>query len=544
MSVLRKIFYFLINIALLLLIVLLLGKIFRQSRYFSPQTTSVSEKVNRLLNYIEDDYVDTVDTEDLLDDAIKDMLEKLDPHSVYLSKQEVTSEQEKMSGHFFGIGVQFLIIKDTIVVTKVLKNAPSEKAGVLAGDRIVKADEHLLTTQGILDAENVSENSEESVKKMIINDFILHTLRGQKGEKVILSVYRKSLHKMLEIPVIRGDIPIKSVEGVYMITPTLGYIEIRRFAEHTYDEFKEALTELIKQGMKSLVLDLRSNPGGYLKTAYQIADEFLEDGKLVVFTKNKHKKIKQLVATHKGDFEQQNIYVLIDQNSASASEIVAGALQDNDRGTIVGRRSFGKGLVQQQMDLGDGSAVRLTISRYYTPTGRSIQKPYEHDHLKEYQQDVLKRLKNGEMYSKDSIKTNDSLVYKTPKGKLVYGGGGIIPDVFVPIDSTKNFKFEWYKNLIHFSQNYLDEHRKELLLWTSKNEPLTIDKDKKILQKYLQKYQLKITDKRQLNQLHNYLKSLLLKDLEYEKEYYKIFHKDDDMIQKVIELELKNARKK
>ncbi len=537
MSVLRKSLYLLINIVLLLLIVVLLGKIFRQSRYFSSQTTSVSEKVNRLLNYIEEDYVDTVDTEDLLDDAIKDMLEKLDPHSVYLSKQEVTSEQEKMSGHFFGIGVQFLIIKDTIVVTKVLKNAPSEKAGVLAGDRIVKADEHLLTTQGILDAENVSENSEESVKKTIINDFILHTLRGQKGEKVMLSVYRKSLHKMLEIPVIRGDIPIKSVEGVYMITPTLGYIEIRRFAEHTYDEFKEALTKLTKQGMKSLVLDLRSNPGGYLKTAYQIADEFLEDGKLVVFTKNKHKKIKQLVATHKGDFEQQNIYVLIDQNSASASEIVAGALQDNDRGTIVGRRSFGKGLVQQQMDLGDGSAVRLTISRYYTPTGRSIQKPYEHDHLKEYQQDVLKRLKNGEMYSKDSIKTNDSLVYKTPKGKLVYGGGGIIPDVFVPIDSTKNFKFEWYKNLIHFSQNYLDEHRKELLLWTSKNEPLTIDKDKKILQKYLQKYQLKITDKRQLNQLHNYLKSLLLKDLEYEAEYYKIFHKDDDMIQKVIELE-------
>ncbi len=517
-------------------IVLLLGKIFRQSRYFSSKN-SVSGKVERLLNYIDNDYVDAVDSEDLLDDAIRDMLEKLDPHSVYLSKDEVAKEQEKMSGHFFGIGVQFLIIKDTIVVTKVFKNAPAEKAGVLAGDRIFKADTHLLTTQGILDAENVSEKSEKSVKQQIINDFILHTLRGQKGEKVTLSVYRKSAHKTLEIPVIRGDIPIKSVEGIYMITPTLGYIEIRRFAEHTYDEFKEALTQLTKQGMKSLVLDLRSNPGGYLKTAFQIADEFLENGKLVVFTKNKDEKIKQLIATSKGDFEQQNIYVLIDQNSASASEIVAGALQDNDRGTIVGRRSFGKGLVQRQMDLGDGSAVRLTTSRYYTPTGRSIQKPYEHDHLKEYQQDVIKRFNNGEMYSRDSIKVNDSLVYKTPKGKLVYGGGGIIPDIFVPIDSTGNFNFKWYKNLIHFSQNYLDEHRKELLSWTSKNKPIDIDKNGQILQKYLKEYNLDIKSKKEIQKLHNYLKALLLRDLEYETAYYKMFHKDDDMIQKVIELE-------
>ncbi len=543
MSSLKKIIYYFIYFSLIMLMGFLLGKIIERSNVFQSERNALETKIERLLNYIENDYVDEVDTEDLFDDAIKDMLEKLDPHSIYLTRQEVTKEQENMSGHFFGIGVQFLILKDTIVVTKVIKNGPAEKAGVKAGDRIVKADEHLLTTKGILDAENVSEQSEDYAKQSIINNFILRTLRGQKGEEVVLSVYRKSKNKMFSIPVKRGDIPIESVEGTYMITPTLGYIEIRRFAANTYNEFHEALTKLLKQGMKSLVLDLRSNPGGYLKTAFEISDEFLEDGKLVVFTKNKYQKINQLIATQKGDFEHQNIYVLIDQNSASASEIVAGALQDNDRGIIVGRRSFGKGLVQQQMDLGDGSAVRLTTSRYYTPTGRSIQKPYNRKHMKEYKKEFMERFKNGEMYSKDSIKINDSLVFKTPKGKIVYGGGGIIPDVFVPIDSTRNFNFEWYKNLISFSQTYLDEHRKSLKEWTSENNPITIDNDEKILKQYFQQYQLKNIKPREKKRLHNYLKALLLRDLGYESLYYKMFHKDDDMIQKVIELERNHTDK-
>lgn len=535
----KKSFHYLIHFGLVLAIGILIGKILEKKQFLTFSTSSET-KIKRLINYIENDYVDEVDTQKLLDETITDMLEKLDPHSIYLPKRILAQEKENMSGRFFGIGVQYTMLKDTIFVTNVLKNSPSEKAGLKKGDRLLKADKKTLIYPQILEKENVSEKSDVLSKNQIVNDYILNTLRGKKGEIVTVSVYRKSIDSIFKTPITRGEIPIESVKGKYMITPTLGYIEIIRFGEHTYNEFKKALQELVKKGMTSLILDLRGNPGGYMKTAFTIADEFLEEGKLVVFTKNKYGKTNRLYATKKGMFEHQNIYVLIDQSSASASEIVTGALQDNDKGTIIGRRSFGKGLVQQQMDLGDGSAVRLTTSRYYTPTGRSIQKPYKYDHQKEYDEEYTKRSRNGELYSKDSIKVNDSLKFITPKGKIVYGGGGIIPDIFIPIDTTSAFNYRFYQNLSPFVYKYVESHSKELEKWKYNNDITQIDKDKKILNLYLKEQKMKQLSKKEEKQIHSFLKALLGQNLVDDAAYYKIIHQKDKMIQKVLELEQEN----
>lgn len=315
-----------------------------------------------------------------------------------------------------------------------------------------------------------------------------------------------------------------------------------RFARTTYDEFKKDLDDLISKGMNSLVLDLRGNPGGYMDIANSIVDEFLEDKKLIVFTKNKTGEVDRSFATRKGDFEDGKVYVLIDQNSASASEIVAGALQDNDKGTIVGRRSFGKGLVQQEMDLGDGSAVRLTISRYYTPTGRSIQKPYSHnDESQKYGNDYIERIHNGELISKDSIKVNDELKYTTPKGKIVYGGGGIIPDVFVPIDTLNTYSSRIYGPLNDFIFEYVDNHRKELDNWELEDFVENFDKDDAILNQYLNKLDLNtpISPKTKTN-LKRYFNALIARNLFDETGYFMISQTNDNMILKVLDLENEN----
>lgn len=533
----KKSFYYFIHFGLVLVMGILIGKILEKKQVFSMYPNSSETKIKRLINYIENDYVDEINTNKLLDETVTDMLEKLDPHSTYLSQQVLTHEKESMSGRFFGIGVQYVMLKDTIFITNVLKNSPSEKAGLKKGDRLLKADKKPLIYSQILEKENVSEKSDVLSKNQIVNDYILNTLRGKKGEVVTVSVYRKSIDRILKTPITRGEIPIESVKGGYMITPTLGYIEIVRFGEHTHEEFENMLQKLIKQGMTSLVLDLRGNPGGYMKTAFNIADEFLKDGKLVVFTENRYGKANRLYATKKGIFENQKVYVLIDQSSASASEIVAGALQDNDKGTIIGRRSFGKGLVQQQMDLGDGSAVRLTTSRYYTPTGRSIQKPYKHDHQKEYDSEYTERSHNGELYSKDSIKVNDSLKFITPKGKVVYGGGGIIPDVFIPMDTTFTFNYGLYKNINSFVYTYIENHSEELEKWKLNNEITQIDEDEKILNIYLKNNKIQTLSTREKKRLHTFLKALLAQNLINETAYYKIIHQKDKMIQKVLELE-------
>jgi carboxyl-terminal processing protease len=381
-------------------------------------SNSKKDKLNRLIDYIDYEYVDDVNTDSIVDVTVNGILDNLDPHSTYIPKSELERVTNNMKGDFVGLGVNFYTYNDTIAVIRTIKDGPSEKAGIKAGDRILMAD------------------GDSIFGKEWSNTDIISKLRGEKGSKVKLTIFRKGEDKLLEIKVKRDVIPIVSVDASYMLTNKLGYIKINRFAESTYKEFKRALDDLQDQGATQLALDLRDNPGGFLGIAEQIVDEFLEDDKLILFTKNKTGKIEKSFATSRGDFEEGDVYILINESSASASEIVAGALQDNDKGTIVGRRSYGKGLVQREMSLGDGSAVRLTVSRYYTPTGRSIQRPYDNGKSNDYYNDYYKRLSSGEFEDQESMQIADSLKFTTPKGKVVYGGGGIIPDVFVPLNTT------------------------------------------------------------------------------------------------------------
>ncbi|MEP3208284.1 MAG: S41 family peptidase [Maribacter sp.] len=406
-------------------------------------TNSKKDKLNRLIDYIDYEYVDEINTDSIVDVTVNNILDKLDPHSVYIPKEEMTQVSESMKGDFVGIGINFYPYRDTISVIRTIKDGPSFLKGIEPGDRILMADKDTL------------------YGRKLPNEVIVEKLKGKEGTSVKLKVYRKKEDRTFTVNVKRDIVPIKSVQSYFMMTDDMGYIKVNRFAESTFREFKTALSELQTQGARKLTLDLRDNPGGYLGIAEQMADEFLKDGKLILFTKNKKGKINNVYATEKGSFEDKEVYVLINERSASASEIIAGALQDNDLGTIVGRRSFGKGLVQREMELGDGSAVRLTVSRYYTPTGRSIQRTYKNGN-KDYYQKFTDRFHTGELTSVDSIKVADSLKFKTPKGKVVYGGGGIIPDVFVPIGTNEEEALESLDSsgwISYFVFEHLDDDR-------------------------------------------------------------------------------------
>lgn len=381
-------------------------------------SNSKKDKLNRLIDYIDYEYVDDVNTDSIVDVTVNGILDNLDPHSTYIPQSELERVTDNMKGDFVGIGVSFYTYKDTVAVIRPIKGGPSDRAGIRGGDRIVVA------------------NGDSIFGKKWTNEDIIKKLKGEANSKIQLKVYRRGEKDLLNFTVKRSHIPINSVDAAYMLTDKLGYIKINRFAESTYKEFKKALDGLQDQGATELALDLRDNPGGFLGIAEQIVDEFLEDDKLILFTKNKAGTIEKSFATRRGDFEEGQVYIMINENSASASEIVAGALQDNDKGIIVGRRSYGKGLVQREMSLGDGSAVRLTVARYYTPTGRSIQRPYDSGNNEAYYNDYYKRLNNGEFDDADMIEIADSLKYVTPKGKVVYGGGGIIPDIFVPLNTS------------------------------------------------------------------------------------------------------------
>ncbi|TRZ45938.1 S41 family peptidase [Robertkochia solimangrovi] len=427
-------------------------------------TNSKKDKLNRLIDYIDYEYVDDVNTDSIVDVTVNNILDKLDPHSVYIPKQDAERIAENMKGDFVGVGISFYMFRDSLSVIRPIEGGPSIKAGIRAGDRILMAGGDTLYGKNL--------SSERVISK----------LKGESDTPVKLKIYRKSEDKYIDITLNRAKVPLSSLDAYYMLDDEVGYIRLNRFAESTYREFKKALRELQRQGMRKLALDLRDNPGGYLGIAEQIADEFLEDDKLILFTKNKSGAIENSYATGKGDFEDGEVFVLINEKSASASEIVAGALQDNDRGTIVGRRSFGKGLVQREMGLGDGSSVRLTVSRYYTPTGRSIQRPYDHG-TEDYYESYYHRYDNGELQSADSIKVDDSLIFRTPKGKIVYGGGGIIPDVFVPLEETReesyyNYIFE--SGLMSFYVfEYLDNHRNEFkgMDFNQYNAEYVVDQD-------------------------------------------------------------------
>ncbi|MDO1447534.1 S41 family peptidase [Rhodocytophaga aerolata] len=382
-------------------------------------------KYKEILTHIDRDYVDTVNTEDLIDYSIEKMLEKLDPHTVYIPAKDLQMARAQLEGDFDGIGVEFNIFKDTVFVVAPIAGGPSETAGIRAGDKIVEVD------------------GKPMVGKEVDNSTVFSRLRGPKGSKVKIGIKRGLANDLLNFTVTRNKIPTYSIDATYMIDNKTGYIKVNRFAANTYEEFKKAMNTLKNEGMQQLVLDLRGNPGGYMDRATNMADEFIAGNKLIVYTDGKESRYDSRVNAYiNGVFEKGPVVVLIDEGSASASEIVAGALQDNDRALIVGRRSFGKGLVQAPIPLEDGSELRLTISRYYTPSGRSIQKPYTHEGEDEdYTMDVMKRYEHGELFHADSIKFNDSLKFQTVKGRTVYGGGGIMPDVFVPLDTSYNTKY-------------------------------------------------------------------------------------------------------
>ena len=492
-------------------------------------TNSKKDKLNRLIDYIDYEYVDDINTDSIVDVTVNNILEKLDPHSVYIPKREMDEVSENMKGDFVGIGINFYPYKDTISVIRTVDDGPSFLKGILPGDRILMADGDTLYGRGL-----------ES-------DRIVEKLKGKEGSYVELTVYRRSEDKTFKVNVKRDIVPIKSVESYYMMTPTMGYIKVNRFAESTFKEFKAALKALKNQGAEKLTLDLRDNPGGYLGIAEQMADEFLEDGKLILFTKNKKGKIDNIYATDKGSFEDKPIYVLINERSASASEIIAGALQDNDIGTIVGRRSFGKGLVQREMELGDGSAVRLTVSRYYTPTGRSIQRPYENGN-KDYYKRFTDRYHNGEMVSVDSIKVADSLKFTTPKGRVVYGGGGIIPDIFVPIGTNEEEAVESMDSLgflSFFVFEYLDEDRKRFDD-ISKDEFIREFKVDDILFERFVDYSanrgLKMNFYDFEDQLKLYIKAALAEQLYGANVHAKIKSTSDAMLKKVLDLDKPTIR--
>jgi carboxyl-terminal processing protease len=404
------------------------------------------QKFRDVLTQIQTEYVDTVNTNSLVDDAIQHMLNKLDPHSAYIPASDRAAANEDLRGNFDGIGVEFNIFHDTIVVVSALSGGPSEALGIQSGDKIIKVDDKNLAGIGVTSPD------------------VMKALKGPKGTEVKVTVLRKQ--KEIDYKIMRDKIPQYSVDVAYMVDSEIGYIKVNRFAATTYEEFHEALNKLKDKGMKKLVLDLQSNPGGYMNMAIDMADDFLSTGKKIVFTHGKEKKYdSEAKSTSKGSFENGDLIILINEGSASASEILAGALQDNDRAFIVGRRSFGKGLVQSPFDLSDGSELRLTISRYYTPTGRSIQKPYEDGD--EYSRDIISRYNHGEFFHADSIRFNDTLKYTTPKGRTVYGGGGIMPDYFVPLDTTltSHYLNELYTStsIQEFTFAFGESHKEELL---------------------------------------------------------------------------------
>ncbi len=484
---------------------------------FKKSTNEI--KMKRLIDFIEQDYVDAVDTDRLLDGAITQILEDLDPHSVYIPKEKLQQISERMQGNFVGIGVQFRMIKDSLTVLQAIEDGPSYKAGIVSGDRILMA------------------NTDTIFGKNMSNSALLKVLKGTSKTTVNLQVYRKKSDSLFQVTVTRGNVAIKSVLVSYMLTTTVGYVKLTRFARSSYEEFIQELTRLQGLGMTQLVLDLRGNGGGFIDIANQISDEFLPKGKLMVFTKNNKGAIEEFFSTEKGVFEQGNLFVLMDENSASASEIVAGALQDNDKGTIVGRRSFGKGLVQQEIDLGDGSAVRLTTARYYTPTGRSIQKPYRNtDEKNQYNEDLSTRYTSGELFVKDSIKIIDSLRYTTPKGKIVYGGGGIIPDVFVAIDTTSYGSRIPFIRIQNFAFSYVDSNREKVESWTFDAFMTQFDNNDNIAKAFREDLIKNGVTHTVSAKTYYYLKLAIATELFGDEGFYKVNQAQDVMLQKVLAL--------
>lgn len=444
-------------IAVSIAIGILIGNMLKSnsSTGFGSLALSQPNKISTILDLIDHGYVDSVNTGEIVEETIPEILKNLDPHTTYIPARDMQGVTEEMQGNFSGIGIQFSLMEDTVRVIEVISGGPSSQVGIQPGDRIVTVNDSLIAGVGKA------------------SDDILHLLRGEKNSKVRVGILRKGESDPLEFEITRGDIPLYSVDVTYMIDPETGFIKISRFANTTYQEFVQGMTTLKNEGAKRAIIDLRGNPGGSLMGVLQMLDEVLKKGEAMLYTEGEHQPRKTYNASGKGSFGNMELYVMIDEFSASASEIFAGAIQDNDRGIVIGRRSFGKGLVQEQIPLTDGSAIRLTVARFYTPSGRCIQSSYEAGN-EEYYNHIYERFHNMEQLVADSIHFDDSLKYKTTGGRTVYGGGGIMPDFFVPVDTTGNSEYYtklYRRGLIYsYAYTYADQHRSELSEFTNVDE--------------------------------------------------------------------------
>ena len=457
--------------ALCVVIGILIGTFY--ANHFSGNRLSIinssSNKLNNLLHIIDDQYVDTVNVNDLVEKAMPQILAELDPHSVYISAKDVQTANDDLRGSFSGVGIEFTIRQDTLHVQQVINNGPAERAGVIAGDKIITVDDKPFTG------------------KTLPNEEAMHRLKGPKDTKVKLGILRYGEKKLRSITVTRGEIPTKSITATYILDDNTGYIRIKNFGENTYPELLIALAKLSQENFQGLCIDLRGNTGGYLQSAVQIANAFLPKNRLIVYTQGRKSPRQEYRSDGRGSYQQLPLVILIDEISASASEILAGAIQDNDRGTIIGRRSFGKGLVQQPIAFGDQSMIRLTIARYYSPSGRCIQKPYTAGDNKDYEEDILARYEHGEFFSQDSIK-HEGKEYHTANGRPVYGGGGITPDIFVAEDTTNVTSY--YKQaslsgqIIMFAYSYTDENRQKLSQLDTVEEMAAFLKRQNIVDKF------------------------------------------------------------
>ena len=501
------------------------------ANHFSGNRLSIinsgSNKLNNLLRLVDDQYVDTVNVNDLVEKAMPQILSELDPHSVYISAKDMQIANDDLKGSFSGVGIEFIIRQDTLHVQNVIKNGPAERAGVIAGDMIVKVDDKNFTG------------------KTLTNEEAMHKLKGPKDTKVKLGILRNKEKTIRNFVVTRGDIPTKSVTAAYMLNDNTGYIRIKNFGENTYPELLIALAQLSQKGLEKLTIDLRGNTGGYLESAVQIANEFLPKGQLIVYTQGRRSPRQEFRSDGRGSYQQIPLVVLIDEGSASASEILAGAIQDNDRGTIIGRRSFGKGLVQKPMAFNDGSMIRLTIARYYSPSGRCIQKPYVSGDNKDYEEDLMARYQHGEFFSQDSIK-HTGPAYKTRIGREVFGGGGITPDIFVAEDTTDVTSY--YKQaamsglILQFAFEYTDDNRQKL------NEYKTMkDLEKYLLKQnmvekfasYAEKNGLKrrnLMIQRSHKLLERYLHSRIIYNMMSEEAWLQYLNDDDSAIKETLKL--------
>ena len=495
-------------------------------------TKSQMQKLQFAEMAIRELYVDTVNEQQLVEDAIRGMIEKLDPHSAYTSPKQTQSLNEPLEGSFEGIGIQFNMAEDTLLIIQPVNNGPSEKVGIMAGDRIVSVD-----------GKNIAgvKMPRENIMKM---------LRGKKGTKVKLGIVRRGIKDMLTFTVTRDKIPLKTLEAAYMIKPGVGYIRIGSFGAKTYDEFMTAADSLKKHGMKDIIIDLQENGGGYLQSAVEIADEFLQNHDLIVYTQGRRQDRHEYRAHSKGLMKSGKVVVLVNEYSASAAEILTGAIQDQDRGEVVGRRTFGKGLVQRPISFNDGSMMRLTVAHYYTPSGRCIQKPYKKGDSSSYAEDIEKRFKHGELYSADSIHFDNSLKYYTiRKHRTVYGGGGIMPDYFVPLDTTQYTRFHRMLVargvIINANLKYTDNHRKELkqryntFADFKKNYvvPQSLIDD---VVKDAEKLKIKPKDKVELQSsipmIKLQIKALIARDLWDMSEYFEIINEQSDIVKKALTL--------